>query len=144
MKHLLTAIACCLAVAGSAQAPYNPDSDGNNLMGAEDLMSLLSLYGGEFYPEFQSPVLQTCAQYVPDTCWVDEETDIFLYSSFQALVLPNDSSFKRLTIMPMNQGSIAAILEITDYPYQNHVYINAARDFFRSPLGYWSTHDWDQ
>ena len=29
MKHLLTAIACCLAVAGSAQTPYNPDSDGD-------------------------------------------------------------------------------------------------------------------
>ena len=61
MKHLLTAIACCLAVAGSAQTPYNPDSDGNNLMGAEDLMSLLSLYGGEFYPQTIEPQVQIIA-----------------------------------------------------------------------------------
>ena len=48
MKHLLTAIACCLAVAGSAQSdayPYNPDSDGDGLIGVEDLLSMLSDFG---------------------------------------------------------------------------------------------------
>ena len=30
MKHLLTAIACCLAVAGSAQTSYNPDIEGRS------------------------------------------------------------------------------------------------------------------
>jgi hypothetical protein len=45
MKHLLTAIACCLAVAGSAQTPYNPDSNGDGFVGSADLVSLLSLYG---------------------------------------------------------------------------------------------------
>ena len=52
MKHLLTAIACCLAVAGSAQTPvsYNPDSDGDYFVGAEDLLALLSEYGTSFTP----------------------------------------------------------------------------------------------
>ena len=45
MKHLLTAIACCLAVAGRAQTPYNPDSNGDGFVGSADLVSLLSLYG---------------------------------------------------------------------------------------------------
>ena len=53
MKHLLTAIACCLAVAGSAQfipqqMGYNPDVNGDELIGVEDLMGTLSLYGSEF------------------------------------------------------------------------------------------------
>jgi len=52
MKHLLTAIACCLAVAGSAQTPYNPDEDGDNFITNEDLLSLLSLYGESFAPSF--------------------------------------------------------------------------------------------
>ena len=46
-------------MAGSAQTPYNPDSDSDNLMGAVDLMSLLSLYGGEFYPVTNEPVVFT-------------------------------------------------------------------------------------
>jgi len=45
MKHLLTAIACCLAVAGSAQFPYNPDSNGDGFVGSADLVTLLSFYG---------------------------------------------------------------------------------------------------
>ena len=51
MKHLLTAIACCLVVAGSAQTPYNPEVDGNNLIGVVDLTEFLPLWGGEFYPD---------------------------------------------------------------------------------------------
>jgi len=50
MKHLLTAIACCLAVAGSAQFPYNPDSDGDNLIGMEDFLDFLPFFGGPFFP----------------------------------------------------------------------------------------------
>ena len=47
MKHLLTAIACCLAVAGSAQSdcPEPLDSNSDGLIGVEDLMNLLSRYG---------------------------------------------------------------------------------------------------
>jgi|MDSY01.1.fsa_nt_gb hypothetical protein len=48
MKHLLTAIACCLAMAGSAQSdgyPFNPDSDGDGLITVEDLLAVLSDFG---------------------------------------------------------------------------------------------------
>ena len=48
MKHLLTAIACCLAVAGSAQSdgyPFNPDADADGIIGVADLLALLSDFG---------------------------------------------------------------------------------------------------
>ena len=48
MKHLLTAIACCLAVAGNAQTPYNPDGNADGMIGSADLVSLLSFYGALF------------------------------------------------------------------------------------------------
>jgi len=52
MKHLLTAIACCLAVAGSAQTPYNPDTDGDQYITTQDLMSMLAVFGGPFTPNY--------------------------------------------------------------------------------------------
>ena len=56
MKHLLTAFACLLAMSLSAQTgfvefPYNPDSDNDDMIGTEDLLGLLSLYGSEFSEE---------------------------------------------------------------------------------------------
>ena len=65
MKHLFTAIACCLAVAGSAQNdgyPFNPDSDGDGLIGVEDLLALLSDFG-------MDAQLQTC--FKGNICWFD-------------------------------------------------------------------------
>lgn len=109
MKHLLTAIACCLAVAGSAQTPYNPDSNSDNLMGAEDLMSLLSLYGGEFYPQTIEPQVQVIA--LNDSLVVVdilESTDVVFFTGgcnqyncdqFAELNMPNATSYKELTIL---------------------------------------------
>ena len=57
MKHLLTAIACFFALSMSAQMPYNPDSDGDNFIGSEDLMGLLSEYGTDFFPESSDSIL---------------------------------------------------------------------------------------
>lgn len=56
MKHLLTAIACCVTFAVGAQTgqidlPYNPDADQDSLIGTTDLLPLLALYGGEFEPD---------------------------------------------------------------------------------------------
>lgn len=53
MKHLLTAIACCLAVVGRAQI-WNPDAAFDNAITVKDLMALLSVFGNEWttdYPE---------------------------------------------------------------------------------------------
>jgi hypothetical protein len=63
MKHLLTAIACCLAVAGSSQTPYNPDSNGDNVIAMDDFLDFLPLYGGEFYP---SPALDYDVVWITD------------------------------------------------------------------------------
>ena len=56
MRHLLTAFACFFAMSLSAQTgfvefPYNPDSDNDDMIGTEDLLGLLSLYGSEFSEE---------------------------------------------------------------------------------------------
>ena len=56
MKHFMTAFACLFAMNMSAQTgfvefPYNPDSDNDDMIGTEDLLGLLSLYGSEFSEE---------------------------------------------------------------------------------------------
>ena len=44
MKHVLTAIACCLAVTGSAQVQYNPDVDGDGCITVTDVLGILSVF----------------------------------------------------------------------------------------------------
>ena len=66
MKHLLAAIACCLAVAGSAQT-WNPDADFDNVIGVNDLMALLSVFGTEWTEEYpQNPEYELAAYYAGD------------------------------------------------------------------------------
>ena len=52
MKHFLITIGCFVALTMSAQTPYNPDADGNGLIGVSDLTSFLSLYGSSFSTGF--------------------------------------------------------------------------------------------
>ena len=109
MKHLLTAIACCLAVAGSAQTPYNPDSDNDNSIGSEDLMGLLSLYATEFYPQPTEPQIQVIplndSLVVAD---IIESTDVVFFTGacgeivcgqYAELNLPNATTYKELTFL---------------------------------------------
>jgi hypothetical protein len=71
MKHLLTAIACCLAVAGSAQT-WNPDADFDNVIGVNDLMALLSVFGSEWTAEYpQDPDFELAAYYNGTSDFVD-------------------------------------------------------------------------
>ena len=56
MKHFMTTLLCLFAMNMSAQTgfvefPYNPDSDGDDLIGTADLLDLLSLFGSEFSEE---------------------------------------------------------------------------------------------
>ena len=51
MKHLLTAIACFFALSMSAQT-WNPDADFDNVIGVNDLMALLSVFGSEWTEEY--------------------------------------------------------------------------------------------
>ena len=104
MKHLLTAIACCLAVAGSAQAPYNPDSDGDNSITVEDLMSTLSFFGGPFFVDYS--MIQVCddlelSSQGVDSCFVEEGKSVVL-TNMSPIVLPFDSSFTSVMIVPDN------------------------------------------
>jgi hypothetical protein len=55
MKYLVTVVACFVLVSVSAQTPYNPDSDSDNLIGFDDLLDFLPLYGSEFFPEPDEP-----------------------------------------------------------------------------------------
>lgn len=54
MKHLLSAIACCLVVACFGQGtaiheyPWNPDWNNDNFVGSSDLTGFLSAFGSEF------------------------------------------------------------------------------------------------
>ena len=44
MKHLLTLTALLISSLAMGQMPYNPDSNGDDLNGAEDLQSFLAVY----------------------------------------------------------------------------------------------------
>lgn len=48
MKHFVTLAALLTSLSAVAQLPYNPDANGDGLIGAFDLTSLLSLYSGNF------------------------------------------------------------------------------------------------
>lgn len=57
MKHLMTLLALVVAVTAGAQTewPWNPDSNSDNIIGVEDLLSVLSVFGSEFYIEYPAP-----------------------------------------------------------------------------------------
>lgn len=44
MKHLLTLTALLISSLAMAQMPYNPDSNGDDLIGSEDLLTFLGVY----------------------------------------------------------------------------------------------------
>jgi hypothetical protein len=61
MKHLLTVIACFFALSLSAQT-WNPDADFDNVIGVNDLMELLSVFGTEWTAEYpQDPAYELAA-----------------------------------------------------------------------------------
>ena len=104
MKHLLTAIACCLAVAGSAQSdayPFNPDSDGDGLIGVEDLLALLSDFGmgaefetcfrGEAY-KLEGSTYDSYNYYIPADCGIFTRYDECIYPWGCYNRLPIDSN----------------------------------------------------
>jgi len=81
MKHLLTAIACCLAVAGSAQTPYNPDSNSDNFIGSHDLLDFLPLYNTPFFAD-DSVIIQTIDSITPSVYCGNSE---YIYSNDDSL-----------------------------------------------------------
>jgi hypothetical protein len=57
MKYALATAAFLISLAhyGQNNWPWNPDFDGNNLIGVEDLVSILSVYNSDFLVEFPAP-----------------------------------------------------------------------------------------
>ena len=61
MKHLLALMALFVAFAAGAQT-WNPDADFDNVIGVNDLMALLSVFGGEWTAEYpQDPEFELAA-----------------------------------------------------------------------------------
>ena len=55
----MTLLALVVAVTAGAQNwPYNPDSDGDNLISVYDLVDFLPFYGNPFYPNSSEPVIE--------------------------------------------------------------------------------------
>ena len=57
MKHLFTLLALIASMTAGAQTPYNPDSDGDNMIGINDVLDFLPYFGSEFFPEPNEPAI---------------------------------------------------------------------------------------
>ena len=80
-------------------SPYNPDSDGDGVIGSSDLMGLLTTFGNPFCG-YDSLNVQT----VSDTSAViDEDTDIIFVEAF------DDYTVRNLHL-PMGEGTKVLIL----------------------------------
>ena len=150
MKYLVTVIACFVLVSVSAQTPYNPDSDSDNLIGFDDLLDFLPLYGQEFYPE---TVLQEqwCSVSSYDSCFIEAETDVLFLNmngphigtiGRGPVYLPDGLSFKKIYIIG-NEGQFGADIWARNYGDDNYYKIRNSFDsdhaeiFFRTPTGKW-------
>ena len=135
MKHLLTAIACCLAVAGSAQSdayPFNPDSEGDGIVGVADLLALLSDFGleaevetcfrGEIY-ECSGQMDAWSAQYLPNDC---------------GIVRAHRNGFRRVRLpVAANEGDVLyAITVQSTYVNASLIYQTLIGDQWQTILSY--------
>jgi len=98
MKHLLTAIACCLAVAGSAQFPYNPDSDGDNQIGMDDFLDFLPFFGSEFVVD--TALIQNCEPEICgcSDCYIQEGKKL-VFTTMSDVYLPEGDGFMVVSIV---------------------------------------------
>jgi len=141
MKHLLTAIACCLAVAGSAQTPYNPDSNGDNFIGSHDLLDFLPLYDSPFFAT-DSIVVQIVdsVTYLIDTCLYNSAPYVFwttdsictTYSGdsiAQTIFEPYDDVYGQCSVYQW-------VCADSEFPYQLPVVIDENTDWVVWQVGY--------
>jgi len=122
MKHLLTAIACCLAVVGSAQIdgyPFNPDSNADGVIGVADLLALLADFGSE-------------AEVV--TCFKGE---VYRVEGWNTFYIPNDCGTLFVIPIGSTQQTILAregydegdIIHVT-YTYDTFGFYNSSSRFY--------------
>ena len=138
MKHLLTAIACCLAVGGSAQfipqpMGYNPDSNSDGVIGSEDPMGMLALYGLPY--ETSDSIVVGSVSFIGaeyDTLQVPENVDVLYVHSNWAEVDMNQQNVNRYLKLPIGSGwKSLVVMPITENTYEewsgnygtSHMYI---------------------
>ena len=154
MKHLLTAIACFFAMSMSAQFPYNPDSNGDNLVGIDDLLDLLPLYGDEFYPDGY-PVIQYYTETLEfqgynepyQVYFINDSVDIFIISHVNnptKFQLPAGDTYKAMKIaFDLVPNKYIGVwnggwhLGWCNPPTSNVSSCNFGTSYFRLPNGNW-------
>ena len=116
MKHLLTAIACFFAMSMSAQEalPWNPNANGDNIIGTVDLLAMLNVYGEEYSVE---------------TCFRGEGYSVTGFTPENDIAyIPSDAGLLRCTCssnyncyfrLPndMNAGDVVYAVLVRDYYY---------------------------
>lgn len=114
MKYVIFVFVCCLTVGGNAQfiaqpMGYNPDSNSDGFVGAEDLMGLLSLYGAPYDDgDSVDVVILDYAGFESDTLQIPEHADIVYLLSGEytgdgsqvsrAALLPLGSTWKTIIV----------------------------------------------
>lgn len=110
MKTTLLTLACLAFTIAHSQTPYNPDSDGDNLIGAFDLVDFLPLYGQPFFPESTSLVIfETGYLTGSDTSFVPEAADVVFVQGFSGsnthIQLPLDTTLKQISLIYEHSSS---------------------------------------
>ncbi|MDA8607001.1 hypothetical protein N9L13_08240 [Flavobacteriales bacterium] len=154
MKHLFTLLALIATMTARAQAPYNPDTDGDQYITTQDLMSMLAVFGGPFTPNYfdTEEICIVGVDYCFDTSeippitfqsysdeidaydgWEYPDSHSFLYEfdAETAPIIPNGTQYWVLTNGSNNQTTIEhAILvyhedgEVTEYQQVVHFHNN--------------------
>ena len=150
MKHLLTAIACFFALSMSAQFPYNPDSDGDNMIGITDVLDFLPYFGMPFFPsENELVIFETGEFFGNDTVFVPENADVVMvtqiYGGDTHIQLPYDSLTLKFVIL-IQEGGTGGNLDILGGASGNY---NATADndwqglafCIRNTEGFWRCFD---
>ena len=118
MKHLLTAIACCLAVAGSAQTPYNPDGNADGMIGSADLVTLLSFYGALFESDSLSVVSVDELTELETFYWSDiDSTSVFLVPNDVDVVLNDPDSCYYYLLQLQSNAPRSVLVQSAGSPY---------------------------
>lgn len=113
MKPLLTTIACCLAVAGSAQSdayPFNPDADADGIIGIADLLALLADFGSEAEVE---------------TCFKGE---VYRVEGWDSFYIPNDCG--TLLVISFTEPTQQTILAREGYDEGDVIHVTYTYDTF--------------
>ena len=134
---LLTA--SCLTAVGQVTYPYNPDEDGNGLIGVPDLQGLLALYGGAFGIQEPNVLDVDITEFgsAIDTIALPNEVDVLnlnLFSEFLEseesegfinevrVLLPSDSSMKVLQVYARYKVPVLTFENAINWQDQGNTY----------------------